>query len=107
MLNKLSPFFAIMFSAVLLRERANRWEWGAVALAFCGALLVAKPSFNIAGVPALIGVLGGLGAGTAYTFVRLLGPVSYTHLDVYKRQRHTLRRSARIPYVPPYPRRAP
>ena len=73
MLNKLSPFFAIMFSAVLLRERANRWEWGAVALAFCGALLVAKPSFNIAGVPALIGVLGGLGAGTAYTFVRLLG----------------------------------
>lgn len=73
MLNKLSPFFAIMFSAILLKERANRWEWGAVALAFCGALFVAKPSFNIAGVPALIGVLGGLGAGTAYTFVRLLG----------------------------------
>lgn len=73
MLNKLSPFFAIMFSAVLLKERANRWEWGAVALAFCGALFVAKPSFNIAGIPALVGVLGGLGAGTAYTFVRLLG----------------------------------
>lgn len=73
MLNKLSPFFAIMFSALLLKERANRWEWGAVALAFLGALFVAKPTLNIAGFPAMIGILGGLGAGTAYTFVRLLG----------------------------------
>lgn len=73
MLNKLSPFFAIIISGVLLSERASRREWLAVVIAFCGALFVAKPSFNISALPALIGTLGGFGAGTAYTFVRLLG----------------------------------
>ena len=43
-------------------------------MAFCGALFVVKPSFQIEkSLPALIGVLGGLGAGLAYTFVRYLG----------------------------------
>lgn len=73
MLNKLSPFFAIILSIPVLKERANKIEWSAVILAFIGALLVAKPSFNPASLPALAGFIGGLGAGTAYTFVRLLG----------------------------------
>ena len=40
LLNKLSPFFAIIFSALILKERANRVEWAAVVTAFCGALFV-------------------------------------------------------------------
>ncbi len=73
MLNKLSPFFAIVFSCFILKERANKVEWSMVAIAFAGALLVMKPSFNVEFVPALVGALGGMGAGAAYTFVRLLG----------------------------------
>lgn len=73
MLNKLSPFFAIVFSYFILKERANKVEWAAVAVAFTGALFVMKPSFDVEFVPALIGALGGMGAGAAYTFVRLLG----------------------------------
>ncbi|MDO4167297.1 MAG: DMT family transporter [Eubacteriales bacterium] len=73
MLNKLSPFFAIIFSYFILREKANRVEWTAVIIAFVGALFVMKPSFHVEFLPALIGALGGLGAGVAYTFVRLLG----------------------------------
>ena len=73
MLNKLSPFFAIIMSALILKELANKVEWGAVVLAFIGALFVIKPSFNMQFVYALIGTLGGLGAGIAYTFVRKLG----------------------------------
>ena len=73
MLNKLSPFFAIIFSALLLKERANKKEWFAVIIAFAGAMFVIKPSFDITCVPALIGAFGGLGAGIAYTFVRMLG----------------------------------
>ncbi len=73
LLNKLSPFFAIIFSALLLKERANRVEWAAVVTAFCGALFVIKPSLNMSVIPALIGTLGGLGAGLAYTYVRRLG----------------------------------
>lgn len=73
MLNKLSPFFAVVFSCFILKERANKVEWAAVAAAFAGALFVMKPSFDMAFVPGLIGALGGMGAGAAYTFVRLLG----------------------------------
>lgn len=73
MLNKLSPFFAIIFSIWVLKEVANRYEWLAVCCAFVGALFVVKPSFSFEAVPAFAGVLGGLGAGLAYTFVRKLG----------------------------------
>lgn len=41
--------------------------------AFAGALLVMKPSFHMESVPALLGALGGAGAGFAYTCVRRLG----------------------------------
>lgn len=73
MLNKLSPFFAIIFSIYVLKEKANKYEWLAVFVAFSGALLVVKPSFSLEVIPALAGVLGGLGAGLAYAFVRKLG----------------------------------
>lgn len=73
MLNKLSPFFAMVFSVFLLKEKANAVEWGTVAAAFAGALFVVKPSFHVRSFAAVIGVLGGLGAGLAYTYVRKLG----------------------------------
>ena len=73
MLNKLSPFFAIIFSIFILKEKVNRYEWAAVIVAFVGAVFVVKPTFDLACMPAVIGLLGGLGAGLAYTFVRKLG----------------------------------
>ena len=72
MLNKLSPFFAIIFSFIILREKMNIWQSLAVVIAFVGALFIIKPtgvSFNSA---SLAGVIGGVGAGIAYTMVRLL-----------------------------------
>lgn len=73
MLNKLSPFFAIVFSYFVLREKADRFEWTAVIIAFIGALFVVKPTFSMEVIPALVAVIGGCGAGFAYTFVRKLG----------------------------------
>lgn len=73
MLNKLSPFFAIIFSMLLLKEMATRFEWTMLVIAFIGALFVAKPKFELSSLPALIGLIGGLGAGLAYTYVRKLG----------------------------------
>ncbi|MDY2728642.1 MAG: DMT family transporter [Clostridium sp.] len=72
MLNKLSPFFATIFSIFVLKEVANKIEWSAIILAFTGALFVVKPSFNLDSFPAVIGVLSGLGAGLAYAYVRKL-----------------------------------
>ena len=74
MLNKLSPFFAIVFSALLLKERPNFVQIIGVLAAMAGSMLIIKPGFASASVfPALAGLAGGLGAGVAYTFVRMLG----------------------------------
>ncbi|MDD6666999.1 MAG: DMT family transporter [Lachnospiraceae bacterium] len=72
-LNKLSPFFAIIASIFILKEIPNRLEIFTVVIAFCGALFIVKPTAGLASLPALVGLLGGLGAGIAYTFVRKLG----------------------------------
>ena len=73
MLNKLSPFLSILMSIFILGEKPNRIEWLSVLLAFIGAAFVAKPSSGIISLPALVGILGGFTAGTAYTFVRKAG----------------------------------
>ncbi len=73
-LNKLAPFFSVIFSILILKEKASWKDWTLVIVAFIGALFVVKPSFAFEkSLPALLGVLGGLGAGLAYTFVRYLG----------------------------------
>ena len=74
MLNKLSPFFAILLSIPILNEKPKFRDILAVVLAFSGAMLIVRPSgSNMQLVPALIGLYGGFGAGTAYVFVRKLG----------------------------------
>lgn len=72
MLNKLSPFFAVIFSLFLLKEKANFKQIFAVTLAFIGALFVMKPTFSFEGIPAFMGFLGGMAAGLAYACVRRL-----------------------------------
>lgn len=72
LLNKLSPFFAVVFSIFILKEKANWKQFLAVTLAFIGALFVMRPSFSFDAVPGFLGFLGGLCAGLAYTYVRKL-----------------------------------
>ena len=75
MLNKLSPFAAVIASWILLRERVTVRQGVAVAVAFVGAMFVVKPGFALAGetTAALAGLAGGVSAGLAYTCVRRLG----------------------------------
>lgn len=72
MLNKLSPFFVIIFSALFLKEKINVKQILAIGIAFIGALFIIKPSFNLEIIPAIIGTLGGITAAAAYTCVRSL-----------------------------------
>ena len=73
-LNKMSPFFVIVFSFFVLKERLTFVQGAAVCIAFIGSLFIIKPSFqNIDLIPSAAGLLGGMGAGFAYTMVRLLG----------------------------------
>ena len=70
LLNKLSPFFAVIFSIFILHEIASKREWMYVIVAFIGALFVIKPTFSMEIIPAIAGTVGGMCAGLAYTFVR-------------------------------------
>ena len=74
MLNKMSPFFVILFSFLILKEKLTPIQVTAVCGAFIGSLFIIKPTFlNMNIVPSLIGLCGGLCAGIAYTMVRVLG----------------------------------
>lgn len=74
MLNKMSPFFALVFSAIFIKEKVKPKQAVAIAVAFAGAMLIIKPTFSNASLFASIcGFLGGMGAGSAYTCVRYLG----------------------------------
>lgn len=73
MLNKLAPFFVIIFSFFILKEKISIFQAIAVLGAFAGAMFIIKPTGNMNIFPALIGALGGVGAGAAYTMVRVLG----------------------------------
>ena len=72
-LNKLSPFFAILFSVFLLREKPAIPEIIFVLLAFAGAMCVVNPRFDMEVLHALSGFASGACAGFAYTCVRILG----------------------------------
>lgn len=74
MLNKMSPFFAVIFSYLLLKEKVT-WKQALIVIgAFVGSLFVIKPTItNMDLIPSLIGLLGGICAGAAYTMVRKLG----------------------------------
>jgi len=73
MLNKLSPFFVLLFSYLVLKEKLTPFQIGVVVVAFAGALMVIKPSpANMDLKASMAGVLGGAAAGFAYTMVRKL-----------------------------------
>ncbi len=72
-LNKMSPFFAIIFSIFILKERPSLFQYSVVSIAFLGTVFVIKPTFlNASLLPSLIGLLGGMCAGLAYACVRKL-----------------------------------
>ena len=74
MLNKMSPFFAVLFSFLILKEKVTAPQALIVAGAFAGSMFVVKPTFsNMDLVPSVIGLIGGICAGAAYTMVRKLG----------------------------------
>lgn len=71
MLNKLSPFFAILLSIVILKEIPNKFDIITTVIAFIGALFIIRPTGAVSSfLPAIMGLIGGFGAGAAYVFVR-------------------------------------
>lgn len=73
MLNKLSPFFAIIFSFLYLKEKITGKQLIFLLLAFGGSLFVIKPHFDSSIIPSLMGIVAAACAGLAYTMIRVIG----------------------------------
>ncbi|MBD7984937.1 DMT family transporter [Sporosarcina sp. Sa2YVA2] len=73
MLNKMSPFFTIVFAAIFLKEHVKRFQVISIIVAFLGTLFIIKPSFSLDVVPYAAGILSAIFAGAAYTALRALG----------------------------------
>ncbi|WP_427340301.1 DMT family transporter [Caloranaerobacter sp. DY30410] len=71
-LNKLSPFFVIILSAIFLKEKFNKMQMISLIVALIGAAFVIKPQFSYTIIPAFIGLLSAFFAGAAYTTIRHL-----------------------------------
>ncbi|MFC7320131.1 DMT family transporter [Halobacillus campisalis] len=73
MLNKLSPFLLIIFSAIFLKEKAQPYQVISIIIAFLGTLFIIKPQFSVELVPYLAGFFSAVFAAGAYTLLRVLG----------------------------------
>jgi len=74
MIMEMSPFFIILFCALILKEKADSKQYAFVVLALIGEAFVVKPSEELFTNKTTLIVLGAsLCAGLAYTFVRALG----------------------------------
>lgn len=73
MLNKMSPFLVIIFSAIFLKERVMPFQMVTIVLAFIGMIFIVKPSLSVDFIPYFIGVLSAVFAAAAYTLLRVLG----------------------------------
>jgi drug/metabolite transporter (DMT)-like permease len=61
-----TPIFAVLITALVLRDEVGAWRWGAVAAGFLGVLIVARPGEEP--IPPL-GLAAGLGAGLIVAIV--------------------------------------
>lgn len=71
-LNKLSPFFVTLFSVLFLKNKLNSYQAPSLLIAFCGALLIIKPQWDLSVLPALAGVGAAVTAGGSYTVISYL-----------------------------------
>lgn len=61
-----TPLFAVIITAVVMRQHVGPWRWTAVVLGFIGVLIIAQPGHAPV---SLAGVAAGLGAGILVAMV--------------------------------------
>jgi len=84
MLNRLSPFFVMLFAIIILKNRINRYQILSLIIALAGSALIIKPGFHISGTfPAVIGFLSAVFSGLAYTLVSFLGKRENSYTIVF------------------------
>lgn len=82
------PIFSVVLAALILRENVGIWRWSAVAIGFCGVLLIIEPH---GGVRSIIG--GGISYGAA---AGLIGSLISAFVVIFIRQMSKTERSEAI-----------
>lgn len=75
-----APFFAVMLSVILFKERVGKYRWGAVAFGFAGVLVLTQPAFGLSSVTSI----DPFGAGVALIAAFLVALISYQIQDLNK-----------------------
>lgn len=68
-----TPLFAVLIAALFFREKIGAWRWSAVALGFCGVLVIAQPGGA---------QLNLLGAGLALLAALIVAVINYQLRDL-------------------------
>lgn len=71
-INKLSPFFVLIFSCLFLGEKLKKIQILAIILGFSGVIVILRPGSVPLTLPAALAVVSALFAGSAYTTLRAL-----------------------------------
>lgn len=71
-LDQLIPFFVVILSVVLLKEKINIQQVSIMIMALLGCLLVVKPGFQVSQFPVIIGLNSAIIGAIAHIIVRTL-----------------------------------
>ena len=78
-----APLFAVMLSALILREKVGRYRWSAVALGLFGVLLVMQPTgSHLPLIGVLLSLLAALGVAGVTIAIRDIGRTESTPTTV-------------------------
>jgi drug/metabolite transporter (DMT)-like permease len=71
---QMSPFLMTILAVVVFKERVGWRRWSAIAIGFCGVLLIIKPNPDNMNLWALLGVLAAFGAACREIITRKIDP---------------------------------
>lgn len=78
-----APLFAVLLSALVLKERVGRHRWSAVALGFLGVLLVMRPEGrDLPAIGLALAVLSAFGVGLVTITIRQIGRTEHPQTTV-------------------------
>ena len=77
-----APLFAVMLSALVLKEPVGRHRWSAVALGFVGVLIVMRPEGALPAIGLALAVGGAFGSGIVTITIRQIGRTEGTQTTV-------------------------
>jgi drug/metabolite transporter (DMT)-like permease len=78
-----APLFAVILSALVLKEQVGRHRWSAVIVGFLGVVLVTRPEgSDLPAIGLLLAVLAALGVGVTTITIRQIGRTEGTQTTV-------------------------